>query len=458
MYKQHKLSQTIFMALLILSFILTGCQTATPAATQPPAQQPAQPTDTQPPAATTAPAQAVSSGEQVTLNVAAISFVAAEAWRKVAENFEAKYPNIKINLIELPWETIQEQQYVDLAGQGSYDTVMVNVAYGPQYISEGLLEPLDSYINSTSKSDFDLTDFPKSLLDTVNYKGKIYGVPMDVFPQQLYYREDLLQKYNIPVPQTLDELLAAAEKLTLDTDGDGKPDIYGTVLQGMPISGGGGVVWHWYPYLFSYGGRVFDENNNPVINSPEAVKALEFYKELFKYSPPESVNYGCDQSLEPFSGGRIGIATSDSDIWPVLINAPVHIKTAPFPKGPVGKAILWPGNFSVSISAKSAHKQEAWLWTAYATYNDEAMDVYGELGFIPGRASAMERIGKTNPVFANALAGLHEAVSPPMLTYYSQVEDILAKKISAVLLDQLTPQQALDEAQSEIQELVNKNQ
>jgi multiple sugar transport system substrate-binding protein len=101
-----------------------------------------------------------------------------------------------------------------------------------QYHKAGWLEPLDAYLKdpALTSPDYDYADFYPKILTVIN--GKTMGITTSVNTQVLMYRRDLFDQHGIKVPTNWTELEAAAKKLTLDTDGDKKTDIYGWVAHG----------------------------------------------------------------------------------------------------------------------------------------------------------------------------------------------------------------------------------
>ncbi|MBW2061264.1 MAG: extracellular solute-binding protein, partial [Deltaproteobacteria bacterium] len=91
-----------------------------------------------------------------------------------------------------------------------------------QYNAAGWLEPLDKYIKDSALTspDYDYEDIYPRVRSIIN--GKTIGITTSNNPQVLMYRKDLFEKYNVKVPTNWKELEAAAKKLTLDTNGDGK--------------------------------------------------------------------------------------------------------------------------------------------------------------------------------------------------------------------------------------------
>lgn len=101
----------------------------------------------------------------------------------------------------------------------------------------------------------------------------------------LYYNKDLFDKAGVAYPTndwTWDDMLAAAKKLTLDTNGDGKIDQWGFAVNN--------VVWVWAAFVWAHGGDILSPDRKQcLLQSPEAIEALKFYYGMLtdqKVSPP----------------------------------------------------------------------------------------------------------------------------------------------------------------------------
>ena len=76
-------------------------------------------------------------------------------------------------------------------------------------VRAGQLEPLDDLFEGV------LGDFDKTAMTRVTVDGTIYGVPMILDPEFIYYNKSALEDAGVTPPKTMDELIAAAA--TLDT-------------------------------------------------------------------------------------------------------------------------------------------------------------------------------------------------------------------------------------------------
>ena len=129
-------------------------------------------------------------------------------------------------------------------------------------VKAGQLEPLDDIIASV-KSDFlpaDLTPF------TVD--GHVYAIKMISDPTFVYYRKSLFQKAGLQVPTTVDELIAAAKKLTSGS------------MKGIYLGPDGGESALYQIAAWAAGGDLLSADNKVVFNTDRVAAAYEKIYEL----------------------------------------------------------------------------------------------------------------------------------------------------------------------------------
>ncbi|TAF02533.1 MAG: extracellular solute-binding protein, partial [Nostocales cyanobacterium] len=137
--------------------------------------------------------------------------------KQVLQDFEIKHPNIKVK-----YEVISDQ-YMDviktrLIGEAAPDVFYLDALEAPFFMSQNILEPLDSYITS----EFDLADFEENLLNSFKYQNHIYGLPKDYSTLALFYNKKAFNQAGLTSPPTTwDELRRYSQKLT------GKVNKYG---------------------------------------------------------------------------------------------------------------------------------------------------------------------------------------------------------------------------------------
>lgn len=126
-------------------------------------------------------------------------------------------------------------------------------------------------------------------------------------------------------PQTTDDWIAALQKNTVDTNGDGRPDQYG-------------MTWNYrepfffIPFLSCFGGWVMDEEGNPTLDTPETVKAIKFVLDLrdkYHVIPGES-DYEMAEAL--FQEQRAASIINGPWAFAGYGNAGVNYGIAPLPR------------------------------------------------------------------------------------------------------------------------------
>jgi ABC-type glycerol-3-phosphate transport system substrate-binding protein len=146
-------------------------------------------------------------------------------WEDMIEAFEAEYPNVEVELDVVHWDNVyQKTTTLISAGQEpdilNTDTILV------QYAAEGLLEPLDPYMDAEFRDRF----IP-AMLKSGLYDGKIQSLPFLASVRALFYNKDVFEKHRVQPPRTAQELVEVGLEI------NDPPDFYAF---GMPITNFGG--------------------------------------------------------------------------------------------------------------------------------------------------------------------------------------------------------------------------
>lgn len=124
--------------------------------------------------------------------------------------FEAKYPNVKVNVVNAGTNTDEytKLQNAIKAGSGAPDVVQIEYYAFPQFaLSDSLLD-LAPYGFADLEDDYSAGPW-----GSVDFDGKIYGLPQDSGPMALFYNKTVYDQYGIAVPTTWDEFIAAGKQL-----------------------------------------------------------------------------------------------------------------------------------------------------------------------------------------------------------------------------------------------------
>jgi len=234
-----------------------------------------------------------------------------EVYQARLDLFTAKNPDVPVELLYIPSDYSQKVQTMMAGGQSPCIIQVAEDVHG--YSGKGQIISLNEFV---SGSDIDMAQrygTTGGLVQAYTWEGNLYAMPDRGGALVLYYNKDMFDKAGIAYPTkdwTWAEFLDAAQKLTVRT-GD-VVDVYGFAA---------GDWWPWWmSFIYQNGGAVLDANNKPVVNSPEAVEAMQFYNDLVyvhKVAPSaeDYANMGQGSPDPLFAQGKV--AMSMTGFWAV---------------------------------------------------------------------------------------------------------------------------------------------
>ena len=308
------------------------------------------------------------------------------------KEFEA-LTGMKLVVEVYPEDQFRAKTSVELqSGSGSIDVFMTMPAQeGLKYLRAGWYQPIDELLKDASATapDYNWNDFLDVGRSGMTADGRIIGPPIQLETNQLMYRKDVFQKYNVKVPTTLDELEAAAKALNgkAMTD-DGQPG-FGFVARGKRAA----ATSQFAGMLYAMGGTWLTPAREPAINSPEAVKAIDMWGRLLRlYGPPGSENNHWYEASSIFSQGKAAIWLDANSLFPV-IEDPQKSKIlgkvgyAVFPKGPNNHPGGTVAPWGLGIPKTSKHQKAAWLFLQWATNKEQVLKLQSQSGVLGARDS-----------------------------------------------------------------------
>lgn len=230
---------------------------------------------------------------------------------EVIEQFETEYPNITVEPI-----VVREDDYVTKIaayGGGGEVPAVINVM-----LSQAQLNAVNAF------TDFDAVKeaieriggeekFRPSALESFRSEdGNDYlAVPISAYVQGIWVNTSLLAEKGMDVPHTWDEILAVAKAFS-----DPANKQYGIA---MPTENANFSEQSFSQFALSNGANIFDAEGNVIMDCPEMLEALEFYKELAQYTMPGS--NGTTEVKDAFMGGNAVMAIYSTALLNSLIGS-----------------------------------------------------------------------------------------------------------------------------------------
>ncbi|HWL29375.1 MAG TPA: sugar ABC transporter substrate-binding protein [Burkholderiaceae bacterium] len=409
-------------------------------------------------------------GQSITVAVIPASYF--DNLGSLVPQFEA-LTGIKVRIEKVPPGQIRQKAMLDLSsGTGTYASHAADPMYYPLYVANKWVEPLDRYLSDAALTDpawYNYDDILEAWRTADSIDGKPYGIPYDGEVTVQVYRKDLYDAKGLKPAETFDELVANAKALH-----DPANRMYGLALRGFA---GAGQNMYIYPSIFSaFGGNWFDGSVLKV-NSPEAVRALEWYvNTLSQYAPPAVRNWNWPDIADAFSQGTVACYI-DAHSSAAVISNPQRSKVvgkigyARWPKGPAGKRTtsIWNWGFPINAALNEQAKKATWLFIMWATSAETQARTSWKfegpakrsgvnrtsLWKAPEFAAAMESAGYN--FIPAALASLEQDTDVewrPRVPQWPAIGETMAINIQAALVGQKAPKEALDQAQARIAQLV----
>ena len=390
------------------------------------------------------------------------------------KEFEDKY-NIDLVFAGMPEDQARQKTMLDFSSHtGQYDILTTDAWSMATYASAGYLEPLDDWMkNKPDPELFSMDDYLPASREADSYEGHVYAMPLYTFGAALIYNKALFAEHGVKVPTTIAELEDAASKLTLDTDGDGKTDVYGITMRARkgeePTIDVTGMTW-------AFGGTWFEGNAHtaeqirtnkaqPTMNTPEFIAGYEEYAKLLQnWGPPESANWGWEECMGTFAEGKAAMhLAASSAYWFTRSSAsfdPEDVGIAPSPMGPGGHRMMNFFDMALAINHDSKNLDAAWKALQFITSNQVQKNQ---------AAAGITSVPRISLVLSDELKAQYpeedlnmvleslktaEPQYMPKIPEYVELCDILGTAASEVVAGLKTAKEALDDAQSRITDIM----
>lgn len=351
---------------------------------------------------------------------------------------------IAVEFSETPYgEAHQKQLLAYEQGDGQYDVAQFDNTFLAPFGAAEAMTPLDDYL--ASSAEYDIDDFSPGQQDYGKYEGQTLGLTLSTEPMIQWYRTDLYEQAGLEPATTWDEFLANAKAL----DDAGLAD--GTLLGFGP-----NVSWWWMTLVWSFGGEIYDDQLAPTVNTPEAVTATEYLKELLQYAPDGAISATGDDVMFKFLSQDIGSIIQYSGYYGFALDPAANqfmgaLGTAKMPMGTTDITHL--AGWNIGIPADSENKDLAWQFLEFVLGESNAR------AYLDSGAAAIGRISITSDEELLAELPYLELLNIPdssrierypQLKVWPEMDVAITQAITGILSDQTDVQSGLDQLQEDL--------
>jgi sn-glycerol 3-phosphate transport system substrate-binding protein len=315
------------------------------------------------------------------------------------------------------------------------------------------IEPLDPYLNKMKNKDAYLSDFLPAFLENSRFDGKIWSLPFQRSAVVLYYNKDLFKQKGLSAPDSWDTLAKDAQALT-ERSGD-KVTRWGILWStvGLPY-------WLFQPLVIGAGQNIVGTSDTKVyFDTPASIDAIKFYISLSKTynaTPPGAQDTWGVSPGDLASGRAAMIMHSSGSLASILKQANFNVGVMALPGKKPGTYASVPGggNLYIMKGAPQAQKDAAFKFIEFLTQPNNVADFSINTGYIATRQSAYETqmmkdyIAKV-PQALETRDALKYAGKEMSLQDLGKVRDIYQNNLQEALNGKMTPEAAMQKAQSE---------
>ena len=366
-------------------------------------------------------------------------------WQTTLDLF-TKATQIDVAPLNVPREEYWEELQKMIARGEPPDVAIIDSEYMPELAATGALSPLDTHLSDHPEITPD--EYLPHTWEAFQYEGHSYGVPFDLRAVVLLYNEDYFETKYVDPPApgwTWQDYAKRAADLTMDTNDDGRVDVYGTTL----------CRW-WQLFVWQNGGTLVDDARRPTrstLSTPAAVEALQFLADLdlkqHAVVPPARAER---DPIQLFGAGRAAMTfATHGDIITLDKFRNLRFQSGPVPRGKQEANLASASGLCLLAGAR--HPEEAWKLIADLSGGASQVQLADMGLMVPARTEvANSRYFGLGPGPQSPYLGNADAARPlPITPKYSQIKQVWDEELRGVWLGD-TP---VEDACRRIDERVN---
>jgi multiple sugar transport system substrate-binding protein len=348
-----------------------------------------------------------------------------------------------VDINAIPYENLHDKQALTLSGAGGFDILYVHPSWFGEFAKAGYLAPIDSFLGDSARnpSGFSADSYLPNVLAQGKYDGKQYCLPDFVSTVVVGYRKDVFEAEGIAPPKTLDDILAAAQRL------NNKNGMAGITLPGKRTGAVSDVMG---TLLTAQSNWWYGQDGKSTLDTAAATKALDFYTRAAKFAPSGLLNNSVDEVSSGAAQGKAAMVISTTPSLQALEDpgksstvgkwgyAPIAVTA----DKPAGELIYW----NWCIAAKSKNKDAAYSFLQWYTGGGQQAKV----------AVAAATAGATKDFYTNTevtaklpfLPAMNQALTnsnpQPSLAVWPKVQEDIELNVQNAILGKLSTAQAVE--------------
>ncbi len=443
---------------ILVSLVVSGCATATPAPAQP--AQPLAPTLA--PATTAAVAQptATTAAPKAPVKIVywrALSGAPGDAQEEIAKRFNAAQKEVIVEVqFQGTYPELMRKLQAALAARSTPDVVMLDSPQMPYFAKNGALVPMDDFVKGAD--GINLKDYLSGLVADGYFDGKLYSFPFARSTPILYFNRDMFKEVGLPdrAPETWDEFLEFSKKLTKKEGSETKRVGYSVQM--------GTTTAHWYfqELLYAYGNDVSDDKFNVLLDQQNGIDAAKFLQDMIFVHGAANAGTGPDGAQGEFTNQRSGLHFgSTGSLVNITTTSKFNVGVGFMPAAkrrqvPIGGSVL-----AIMSAAPKDKQAAAWKFIKYMTNAESNVYFVQKTGYMPISTAAvnsaeMKEFMTKNPAFKVAVDQLQFVRPQASIIAVPEATEIFRQLVEKLTVGKIDPATAMKEATVALKKAYNE--
>ncbi|OIP68275.1 MAG: ABC transporter substrate-binding protein [Oscillatoriales cyanobacterium CG2_30_40_61] len=372
-----------------------------------------------------------------------------DVFERLVDKFNHKYSDIQVESI---YAEGLPKVLTAVVGNSSPDILSFYPQLTGQFVELGAIVPLEEWFEQLPGK----SEVIPNTLEELKLEGHLWSIPLSTSNLAIFYRPTLFEAAGIKeLPKTWEELRQVAKKLTIDKNGDNRPEQHGILL---PLGKGEWTVFSWFPFLLSAAGEIVT-NGYPNLTNAGAITALKFWEDLIKdgsaiLSSPER---GYEE--DNFIAGRVAMQITGP--WTYITKSNVDYQIFPMPANVEKATVIGGGNLYV-MKTQPEREQAALKFLEFVISEEFQTEWAIGTGFLPVninsvQSPAYQQFLNSKPWLKVFVDQMSVARARPIIAGYNRLSDGLGRAIESTLLGQSSAESALKEAQERLELIWKSN-
>ena len=257
--------------------------------------------------------------------------------QQIADSYNESQSTYHVNIEKNPWNVINDKLMSGLSAGNGPDLLTYQPDSAKGYIDQGAFISTDDFYAEESN---ETSTYRKNVVDDGMIDGTHYGVPMGHAPYSVYYNTAIFDAAGITeddIPQSWDELVSLAQRLTIDDNGDGIPEQYGIAFADKDSG--------YIPTLLQAAGSDLIVDGKASLDTDTANEVLTYWRDNIYATHASPTNISLTDAQSLFTSGKAAMFLIGPWIVQAAGDKDIEVGTFEFPAGPEQNVTLAASNY-----------------------------------------------------------------------------------------------------------------